>query len=118
VIAVKRAAVERRRARARESWMAGLDELTVWQTEHAAYLLAVAELDSDLARLPAAPEPARYRETAATLAGFAETIAYADDTALASVIDDLGVIVVREAGVSIRYHAIVSDLIPAPVTMI
>ena len=118
IIAVKRAAVERRRARARESWMAGLDDLTVWQAEHAAYLVAVAELDRDLARLPATPDAARYRETAAMLAGFAEAIAHADDPALGAVIDDIGVIVVREAGVSIRYHAIVSDLIPAPVTRI
>ena len=113
-LADRRATAERRRLRARESWMAGLDDISVWQDEHARYLAAIAEIDAESVRLPAAPSPDRYRAVGAELASLAALIDLADDAALGRALDQLGIVIIDGHGVSIRYHPVIADFISVP----
>jgi DNA invertase Pin-like site-specific DNA recombinase len=113
-LADRRALAERRRARARESWMTGLDDLAVWHAEHERYLAVIAEVDAEAARLPVAPHPDRYRAMAVDLASFAASIETADDEGLRRALDALGSVVVDGSGVSVCYHPVIEDFIPCP----
>ncbi len=113
----RRELLVRRRARARELWLSGLDPLEAWEAEQAAFTRDAAALDRELAELPAPPDPARYRDYAQTLRGFAGEIRAAPDDVARRILDAVGVAVLGPAGVTIRYHPAIAHFIPAPATV-
>lgn len=63
------------------------------------------------AAIPTAPDPDRYRETAAHLAGIAPLVATASDAALRRILEPIGVAVVSIDGVTIRYGVPFGDFL-------
>jgi hypothetical protein len=113
-IADRRRIVEHRFAKARELYLENEDDIETWRAEKARHQQKIAELDAELAALPVAPDPARYRAAAATIVDAADLIDELPDDAMGRILDALGAVVVSPAGVSLAYRAPFTDFVPSP----
>jgi hypothetical protein len=103
------AKLERRHARARELWLEGGDSLEQWKDAKAAYDLERSQIDAEIAALPSAPDPDRYRLAAANLTSIAPIIELASGEALRTILERVGVAVVSKDAVTIQYRPPFAD---------
>lgn len=113
-LATRRVAAETRYDRARLAWLNGIDPVEQLQDEQTRRDVVLATVDAELAMLPAAPDPAVYREIDGMLTTIAEVINTLDDAQLTPLLVVIGIVVVAPNGVSIRYHPGYRDFIPSP----
>jgi len=102
-LAKRRAAVERRRARARALWLDGSDDLAAWREESARFAAELAAIDADEAALPAAPDPTIYAAAARRLGDVAGVIAVAADDDVRAILETVGTVVYGPEGVRVSY---------------
>lgn len=101
-LALQRDELERRRSRARDLWIAGMDDLETFQRTHKEISSQIATIESAIADLPSPPDPAVV-EAAHRSVSLITDIDLLEPETLRTIITELGVIVVSEDGVSIRY---------------
>lgn len=100
----RRQTIERRYERVRDAWADGSEPLA-WLEQHRARRDAdLAGIDAQIAALPALPDPEHYRRASAALAGIADLIDAADPEQLASIIAQLGTVIVAGDTVRIAYY--------------
>jgi len=108
---LQRRTLDRRHERARELWLEGGDSLDQWKSEKARYDAESAQIASEIAALPVAPDPARYRNAAEHLTSLAPLIALASVDALRTALERLGVVIVSKDAVRIDYRPPFADFI-------
>lgn len=116
-LAKQRARADERLSRARELWLNGDDDLDAWEREKAQHKEAVSVIDRELAAVPVAPDPARFRIAAETLAGVADLIAMMPEDALRGLLSAVGVLVVSPTGMMMSYRPVIRDFLPEPVSI-
>lgn len=109
-----RARVLARYERVRDAWAAGMESLDWLAAEQAKRDTALADIDAQLAQLPATPDPDRYQRIGAQLASVAGVLAEMDDAALTTVLAELGVVLVDRTGVRIQYDDALAHFVSAP----
>lgn len=108
----QRERLERRHARARELWLDGGDSLDVWKETKAKHDAELSVIDEQIAALPSAPDPERYKQAREQLTSVRDVINLASDNALKTLLEQLGTVEFRgKAGVVICYHQPYADLI-------
>lgn len=110
-----RARLATRLERARQLWLAGEDDITVYQRERAAIQQQLAELDAALAAFPGVIDPAALLTAAEILAAIPALLPTLGDESLRTILTDLGTILVTPTGVRLTYHAPYHHLIPDPI---
>jgi hypothetical protein len=88
-----------------------LDWLAAEQTRRD---IALAELDAELATLPAAPDPDEYVTTGARLRTIGDTLPEMDESTLTALLAELGSVQVSGDGVRLLYHDTLAAFVPAP----
>lgn len=110
----KRTRVLTRYERVRDAWAAGIESLDWLAGEQAKRDEALTEIETELSRLPATPDPCRFAAISDRLSDLGPLIPEADESALTSIIAELGIVRVSGAGVRIEYDPVFSAFIPSP----
>ena len=80
------------------------NDVAAWDEARGAYDRAIAAIDREIAMLPAPPDEALVQAQSTRLASIARSIGRSSNERLRELVTLLGVIVVCEAGVSLRYY--------------